>query len=120
MSNVTQWSTILRSCPTRNSPIVIGLEGEDAQDLASFQRKVMAALDEHLATRSVQDTTFRRMLSGVESKNERTERGDPWLARAIVFQDQGIPFPGWIQERERELIALGPKAPSRLVGVTGL
>lgn len=80
----------------------------------------MAALDEHLATRSVQDTTFERMLSGVESMNERTERGDPWLARAIVFQDRGIPFPDWIQERERELIALGPKAPSRLVGVTGL
>ena len=116
-SDVTQWPPVIRYLP--DSPVAMGLEGEDALDLARFRAKVMAALDGHIATRTVQDTAFDRILIGVESMNEGFDRGDQWLTRAIVFQDSGVPFPNWIREREQELMTLGARAPSRLAGVPG-
>ncbi len=116
-TDLDQWPPVIRYLP--DSPIKIGLEGEDADDLASFQAKVMAALDARLATSTVQSTAFGRILSDVEWMNEATERGDPWLTRALVFVDTAIAFPDWIRERERELLRLGLQAPSRLAGFAG-
>jgi hypothetical protein len=116
-SDVTQWPTVLRYLP--DSPIKIGLEGEDAADLNEFLTTVMAALDRHLTTRTVQDTQFRRLLSDAASMNEGFDQGNPWLVRAIVFQEKGIPFPAWIRTREQELRTFGPRATSRLAGTSG-
>lgn len=49
--------------------------------------------------------------------NEATRQGDPWLTRAVVFVDGHIPFPDWVQERQRELTRLGLSAPRRLAGL---
>jgi hypothetical protein len=47
----------------------------------------------------------------VDWMNEATRRGDPWLTHVVVFLDGRIPFPNWIQERQRELTRLGLTAP---------
>jgi hypothetical protein len=117
-SDVTRWPSVIRYLP--DSPISIGLEGEDARDLAEFQADVMTALDRHIASSTVHDTRFPRMLTGVESMNAGTEQGDRWLTRAIALQERGTPFPSWIREREHELTTLGTGAQSRLIDVPGL
>ncbi|MBN9206680.1 hypothetical protein [Methylibium petroleiphilum] len=114
-SDIGQWPPVIRYLP--DAPVKVALPGEDAADLAVFQGKVMAALDARLATGSVQDTLYARMLCDVDAMNEATRRGDPWLTRAVVFVDGRIPFPAWIQERERELNQLGAAAPRRLAGL---
>jgi hypothetical protein len=114
-NDLGQWPPVIRYLP--DAPVKIGLQGEDAADLARFQGKVMMALDARLATGSVQDTAFGRILSDIEWMNEATRLGDPWLTRAVVFVDGRIPFPDWIQDRERELNSLGATAPRRLAGL---
>lgn len=104
-SDLGQWPPVIRYLP--DAPVKIGLQGEDVADLSSFQGKVMAALDARLATNSVQDTAFARMLCDVDGMNEATRLGDPWLTRAVVFVDGHIPFPDGIQQRERQLNRLG-------------
>lgn len=71
----------------------------------------MTALDARLVIGSVQDTSFARILCDVDWMNEATRQGDPWLTRAVVFVDGRIPFPDWVQERQRELTRLGLTAP---------
>lgn len=114
-NDLGQWPPVIRYLP--DAPVKIGLQGEDAADFARFQEKVMTALDARLATGSVQDTAFGRILCDIEWMNEATRLGDPWVTRAVVFVDGRIPFPAWIQERERELNRLGATAPRRLAGL---
>ncbi|GGL35612.1 hypothetical protein [Caulobacter rhizosphaerae] len=120
--DVSSWPPVLRYLP--DSPAKIGFpDPRDAADLKMFMSLVMVELDRVLAEDEVDDVTFGPILSGLDAMDALTERGHPWLVRAIEFQDRGARFPLWIEQRHQELLAAwagGYVAPSRLSQVDGL
>jgi hypothetical protein len=81
-NDLRQWPSIIRYL--HDAPVKIGLQGEDAADLATFQGKVMTAHDARLATGSVQGTAFALILCDVDEMNQATCMGNLWLTRTVV------------------------------------
>lgn len=113
--DITQWPRAIRYLP--DSPIRIGLQNEDAADLAHFLQRVQQAFLKLLAEGEVDIVKFTPLLTGPSAMNDLYEQGLAWAVRSFIVQERNIPFPAWIAEREDELWnawSAGRMAPSRI------
>lgn len=109
-----QWPPVIRYLP--DSKVDRVNLGQNQADLNDFLALTHHLFNEALQSKSADEINFGPILYGVDTMNE-LHQINPWLRRAIAFQDRGVPFPKWVQEREAELIAAGKEgklAASRL------
>ena len=91
------------------------------EDFAVFEKRVADVFQRTLSSKQVNEVIFEPVIENISSMQLLHNKGNPWLNRALIFQQRNIPFPDWIVEREAELIAAhakGMRAPSRLEGAT--
>lgn len=121
-NDIVTWPSVIKYLPDSVVQKPRFPDPADNADLDLFLSRVEALWDHTLLQGRVEDVVFTPLLESPSSMNRFHEAGHPWFERAIVFQDQDIPFPAWMLEREQELIIAhreGRRAPTRLAATLG-
>lgn len=77
---------------------------EDEEDLEKFKYIVVAEYESTLNSMSINDIEYEPILCGMESLNGLYISGNSWLQKSLILQEAKVPYPRWIEERERHLL----------------
>lgn len=100
-SDTTQWPHVIKYLP--QGPVHPELPEQEMDELKHFKNLVSKELESAIKNSSVNEIKFSPILHGADSMNELHEKGDMWLKKSIILQNNDIPHPPRIIERENEL-----------------
>jgi hypothetical protein len=89
----------------------------DQMDLIEFEAAVMRRFEDAILTQRPDQLKCAGLLEDIDAMQRLHEAGNPWLNRAIAFQERGIPLPLWMRTRAQEIASAhraGEPIPSRL------
>jgi hypothetical protein len=98
---INKWPPLIKYLPER--PIDIELPDLEMQDFNNFLKRVNDITDDFLKNSTSDDILFFPIISGIDSLNELTELGDPWLFWSRKIVEKGVDFPEWIIQKENEI-----------------
>jgi hypothetical protein len=100
-SDITQWPHVIRYL--QQGPVDARLGESDMRDLENFKDLVLYELEAFINTHSIEDVKFQPILDGSNSMNKLHAQGNQWLEKSIFLQNNNIPHPKRIIDREKEI-----------------
>ncbi len=101
-NDIDRWPTILKYIP--EGAVEIMLPEDETLDLEDFKKLVLKEYEMSLKNSTINEIVYEPILNGVDSLNKLHNKGNLWLKKSYIFEEQGIPLPPWIEAKEGELI----------------
>ena len=101
--DISLWPCVIKYLPRgRVNP---ELNEENSRELGKLKKSISHEIDKVLNDGWVEDIIPRPILYGPDSINYFYEIGHPWVTKVLSFQEKNIPYPAWVIQREKELMA---------------
>jgi hypothetical protein len=99
---VSKWPPLLKYLPEK--PVEIDLPETEMTSFNAFLNLTENIADDLLINSSAEEIVFSPFISGIDSLNQLTNSGEPWLVWSKKIISQGVHLPDWIIAKEKELL----------------